>query len=128
MSNLVTQKITKDMLAPLRNSSDLYAVFRIHNRPFLVTKGDTVVLPFHMKNVKVGDTLNLNDVITIGSRNHKLIDYPIDSNLYTLTAKIIELTRKPIVVNEKTKRRQRRVRTVKTKQMITILRINELKL
>lgn len=128
LSNLATQKVTKDMLTPLQNCSSLYAIFRIHNRPFLVTKGDTVVLPFHMKNVKLGDKLKLTDVTTIGSRDYKMIDYPIDPSLYTLTAKVIELTRKPLVAREKTKRRQRRVRTVKTKQMITILRIDDLKL
>ncbi|AGO13238.1 AaceriAFR091Wp [[Ashbya] aceris (nom. inval.)] len=115
-------------LGPLRLANDLYAVFRIHNRPYLVTKGDQVILPFKLKQADVGDVLHLNDVTTIGSRNYKLVDHPIDPSLYSLQATVIEKTKRPLRVREVTKRRNRRVRHALNKADLTILRISELRL
>lgn len=70
-AELLKEKVNID-LTPLKLSNELYAIFRIHNRPYLVTKGDTVTLPFKLKQAEIGDILNLEDVTTIGSRNYKL--------------------------------------------------------
>ncbi|SCW00740.1 LAFE_0C10902g1_1 [Lachancea fermentati] len=113
---------------PLKLSNELYAIFRIHNRPYLVTKGDKVYLPFKLKQAEVGDVLDLNDVTTIGSRNYKIVDYPLDHSLYTIKATILEKTKRPMKVREVTKRRNRKVRHAKSKADLTVLRISELKL
>lgn len=110
---------------PLKLSNELYAVFRIHNRPYVVTKGDKVILPFKVKNAEVGDTLNLTDVRTIGSRNFKLVDEPIDPSLYTLKATILEKTKRKFEIREVTKRRNRRVRHAKSKGDLTMIRISD---
>lgn len=115
-------------VSPLKLSNELYAIFRIHNRPYLVTKGDKVILPFKVKQADVGDTLNLTDVITLGSRNYKLVDYPIDHSLYTLKATVLEKTKRAFEVREVTKRRNRKVRHAKSKGDLTIIRISELKM
>lgn len=115
-------------ISPLKLTNELYAIFRIHNRPYLVTKGDKVILPFKVKQADVGDVLNLTDVITIGSRNYKLVDHPIDTSLYTLKATVLEKTKRAFEVREVTKRRNRKVRHAKSKGDLTILRIAELKL
>lgn len=114
-------------VGPLKLSNELYAIFRIHNRPYLVTKGDKVILPFKVKQADVGDTLNLTDVITLGSRNYKLVDYPIDHSLYTLKATVLEKTKRAFEVREVTKRRNRKVRHAKSKGDLTVIRIAELK-
>lgn len=115
-------------LAPLKLSNELYAVFKIHERPYLVTKGDKVILPFKLKHAEVGDTLNLTDVTTIGSRNYKLVDNPIDPNIFTIKATVLEKTKRAYQVREVTKRRNRRVRHAVNKADQTVIRISELKL
>lgn len=115
-------------LTPLKMSNELYATFRIHNRPYLVTKGDIVTLPFKLKQGEVGDVLNLTDVICIGSRNYKVVDEPLSPELYTISATIIEKTKRPYKVREVTKRRNRKVRHAISKGDLTLLRISELKL
>lgn len=115
-------------LKPLKLSNELYAVFKIHNRPYLMTEGDKVILPFKVKEADVGDVLSLTDVVTIGSRNYRLVDYPIDSSLYTLKATVLEKTKRAFEVREVTKRRNRRVRHAKSKGDLTVIRISELKL
>lgn len=114
-------------LKPLKLSNELYAVFKIHNRPYLVTKGDKVILPFKLKQADIGDTLNLTDVVTLGSRNYRLVDYPIDSSLYTLKATVLEKTKRAFEVREVTKRRNRKVRHATSKGDLTVIRIAELK-
>ncbi|CDO96059.1 unnamed protein product [Kluyveromyces dobzhanskii CBS 2104] len=121
----VAEKAAVD-LTPLKLSNELYAIFKIHNRPYLVTKGDTVILPFKMKQAEVGDVLNLTDVTTIGSRNFKLVDDKIDPSLYTIKATVLEKTKRPLRVREVTKRRNRKVRHAVNKGDLTVLRISEL--
>ncbi|SCU90370.1 LANO_0D08504g1_1 [Lachancea nothofagi CBS 11611] len=113
---------------PLKLSNELYAIFRIHNRPYLVTKGDKVILPFKMKQAEVGDVLNLQDVTTIGTRNFKIVDSPIDSSLYSIKATVLEKTKRRMRVREVTKRRNRKVRHAVSKPDLTVLRISELAL
>ncbi|EJS43140.1 mrpl49p [Saccharomyces arboricola H-6] len=123
--NTVTKSPNMDT-APLKISNELYAVFKIHNRPYLVTKGDRVILPFKLKEAEVGDVLNMTDVTALGSRNYKLVDYPIDSSLYTLKATVVGKTKRAFQTREVTKRRNRRVRHANSKGDLTVLRISEL--
>ncbi|SCU83148.1 LADA_0C09824g1_1 [Lachancea dasiensis] len=115
-------------ITPLKLSNELYAILRIHNRPYLVTRGDKVILPFKLKQAEVGDILNLNDVTTIGSRNFKIVDAPIDPSLYNLRATVLEKTKRPMRIREVTKRRNRKVRHAVSKPDLTVLRISELSL
>lgn len=125
LNSTVSEKY-KD-LAPLKLSNELYAIFKIHERPYLVTKGDKVILPFKLKEANVGDILNLTDVTTIGSRNYKLVDNPIDKSIYSLKAVVLEKTKRAYQVREVTKRRNRRVRHAVNKADQTVIRISELK-
>ncbi|KAI5958771.1 hypothetical protein CANMA_004188 [Candida margitis] len=110
-------------------SRDLYAIMRLYNMPYLVTKGDKIYLPYKMKNVKVGDVLNLNDVTTLGSTNYTLnISTGIDPSIYELQASVVEITREPLYQVVKKKPRCRRTKTFNVEPFQTVLRINELKL
>ncbi|CEP22256.1 unnamed protein product [Cyberlindnera jadinii] len=115
-------------LTPLKLEGDLYAVVKVHNNPFLVTKGDKMVLPFNLKTAEVGDVLNFHNVTTIGSRNYTFVDEPISPELFTIKATVLEKTKLPMRVTEKTKRRQRIVKHAISKPHRTILRVTELKL
>lgn len=126
-SRLLQEQVKIDT-TPLKLSNELYAIFKIHNRPYLVTKGDKVFLPFKLKQAEVGDILNLTDVTTIGSRNYKIVDYPLDPSLYTIKATVLEKTKRPLRIREITKRRNRKVRHAINKSDITVLRISELKM
>lgn len=115
------------LLPLLRAQPQHYITIHIHSFPFLVTLGDTITLPFRLKNVVPGQTLRLTHASILGSRDYTLKGSPwIDENLFSCRAAVVEETREPMRVKEKTKRRQRRVKTVKSKHPYTVLRIKEL--
>src|SRR6266571_5267734 len=53
-------KTIKTLLPLLRSQPPYYLTAHIHGRPYLLTAGDTLRLPFRMPNVRPGDTLRLN--------------------------------------------------------------------
>ncbi|KAF4919915.1 54S ribosomal protein L49 [Colletotrichum viniferum] len=106
-----------------------YITFHIHGRPYLVTPGDSVRLPFKMPGVVPGDVLRLNRASVIGSRDYTLKGAPfIDERLYECRAVVTGTESEPMRFKEKTKRRQRKVKTVKSKHRYTTLAISELKI
>lgn len=115
-------------LSPLKLAHDLYAVVRVHGNPFLVTEGDIMNLPYHLKTAEVGDTLHFTDVKTIGSRNFTYSHDPVDPSLFSIKAVVIEKTKTPMRIKEVTKRRNRRVRHAISKLHKTRLRVTEIKL
>lgn len=120
-------------LTPLKldsNASDnLYAVFRIHNIPYMVTKGDQVVLPYKLKNAEVGDLLILNDVTMLGSPDFTYKDNKgIAEELFNLRANVVEITREPYYEVYRKRQRCRRKKTFPVENHQTILRIDELRI
>lgn len=110
-------------------SSSLYAVFRLHNIPYLVTKGDKVVIPGKIKNVSVGDKLNVTNVTTLGTPNFTYTkDDGIDQGLFKLTASVVEITREPYYEVYRKKQRCRRLKTFPVENFQTVLMINDLNL
>lgn len=112
----------------------------LHGRPYLVTKGDTIRLPFLMPHVKPGDILRLNRATHIGSRDYTLKApetirgnadhgkqvFYLDERLFTCRARVTGIESEPLRVKEKTKRRRRHVRHVESKLNFTVLTISEL--
>lgn len=120
-------------LTPLKldsvGSNSLYAIFKLHNIPYLVTKGDKVILPFKLKDAEVGDLLILNDVTTLGSPEFTYNnDKGIAEELFELKANVVEITREPYYEVYRKKQRCRRLKTFPVQNHQTILMINELKL
>ncbi|CAM9010829.1 unnamed protein product [Wickerhamomyces anomalus] len=115
-------------LSPLKLSNELYAVVRVHGNPFLVTEGDIMNLPYHLKTADVGDVLHFTDVTTIGTRNFTYANEPVDPRLVSIKAVVIEKTKNPMTIKEVTKRRNRRVRHAISKRHKTRLRVTEIKL
>ncbi|KAI9667010.1 MAG: hypothetical protein M1829_005617 [Trizodia sp. TS-e1964] len=119
----------RQMLPLLRAQSNHFITAHIYARPYLLTPGDTLRLPFHMSGVIPGDVLRLNRASIIGSRDYTLKGSPyLSERLFECRATVLGVEAEPMRVKEKTKRRQRRVKRVKSKHKYTILRISELKI
>ena len=85
-------------------------------------------LPFLMHGVKPGDILRLNRASNIGSRDYTLKGAPyVDERLFECRARVVGVESEPMRVKEKTKRRQRRVKRVKSKMRYTVLRVSEVR-
>ena len=100
----------------------------IHGRPYLVTAGDTVRLPFRMPGVLPGDVLRLTRASSLGSRDYTLKGAPyLDERLFECRARVMGTEAEPLRIKEKKKQRNRRRRTVQSKHKFTILRISEVR-
>ncbi|KAK6336316.1 hypothetical protein TWF696_001878 [Orbilia brochopaga] len=122
----------------LRHQPPFYTTIHIHNRCYLVTLGDRITLPAVLypprnpanplnKPLAPGDTIKLTHASVLGSREYTIKGTPfIDPRLFTCRAVVVEVTAEPMRKKEKTKRRQRRVKTVRSKHRYTVLRISEL--
>lgn len=89
-----------------------------------------MTLPFLLGDeVRVGDTLRLTHASVLGSREYTVKGAPwIDPALFVCRATVIGETSEPMRVKEKTKRRQRRIKKVKSKHRYTVLRIKEVRI
>ncbi|GMM47184.1 mitochondrial 54S ribosomal protein YmL49 [Pichia kluyveri] len=117
------------LLQPLKFEDSLYATLKIHNRSYLVTKGDIVNLPFCLHTANVGDSLKFTKIDTIGSRNYTYnINDGIDNDLVSVSATVIEKTKIPMTIKEVTKRRNRHTKHIHSKHDITVLRVDDVKI
>jgi large subunit ribosomal protein L21 len=143
LSNIVSTHLTptiRALLPLLHAQPSHYITLHLHGRPYLLTKGDTLRLPFQMPDVTPGDILRLNRATHIGSRDYTLKApeavkgnadhvkkvYYLDERLFTCRARVVGVESEPLRVEEKTKRRQRHVKHVRSKMWFTVLRVCEL--
>lgn len=111
------------------NSQDLYSVVKIYKKPYLVTKGDKIVLPFKLKDAEVGDLLILNEITTLGSPQYTYqCDNGIPQEVCEVLAKVVEITKEPYYEVVRRKKRCRRRKTIPVEPFQTHLMINELRL
>lgn len=180
-SPLTLTESLRTHLSHLVAQPPFYATIHIHGKPYLVTAGDTIRLPFLMHGVLPGDVLRLDRATTIGSRDftlkggasaesitaqvgatdHSTITEPLmgnterlpstphpqsstsgngkvtervkktppaylDDRLFVCRATVMGTESEPMRIKEKTKRRQRHIKRVKSKHKYTILRISEI--
>ncbi|KAI1329807.1 ribosomal protein L21-like protein [Xylariaceae sp. FL0255] len=117
------------LLPILRAQPNHYITIHIHEKPYLVTPGDQIRLPFLMPGVLPGDVLRLDRASILGSRDYTLKGSPwIDGSLFECRATVLGVESEPLRVKVKTKRRNRRSQRVTSKHKYTILRISELKI
>ncbi|KAH8675436.1 ribosomal protein L21-like protein [Xylariales sp. PMI_506] len=115
------------LLPLLRAQPAHYITAHVWGRPYLVTAGDQIRLPFKMPGVLPGDVLRLDRASVLGSRDYTLKGDPyVDERLFECRAIVLGTESEPLREKVKTKRRQRRNKTVKSKHRYTILRISEL--
>ncbi|KAK4451509.1 ribosomal protein L21-like protein [Podospora aff. communis PSN243] len=119
----------RTLLPLLASQPGHYLTVHIHGRPYLVTEGDSIRLPFRMPGVEPGDVLRLNRASNVGSRDYTLKGEPwVDERLFECRALVTGTETEPMRVKEKTKRRNRRVVHKFSKHMYTMLRISEVKI
>ena len=185
-SPITLSQSIRDLLPILQSQSPHYITAHIHDRPYLLTEGDTLRLPFLMPNVVPGDVLRLNRASNIGSRDLTLkagtlgpkpksptarttlagdptigaaqseshimpgaapslsqsnggpVDHFVynqlknrtaylDERFFVCRAVVMGVESEPLRIKEKTKRRNRKVKKVKSKHRFTILKIKELR-
>lgn len=116
------------LLPHLAAQSKHYITAHLHARPYLLTEGDTIRLPYLMPEVQPGDVIRLNRASNLGSRDFTLKGSPyIDERLFECRLRVLGTESEPLRIKEKTKRRNRHVRRVKSKHRYTILRVMQLK-
>ncbi|KAK1758203.1 putative ribosomal protein [Echria macrotheca] len=118
----------KSLLPLLAAQPAHYITIHIHGRPYLVTEGDAVRLPFLMPDVQPGDVLRLNRASTLGSRDFTLKGSPwVDERLFECRAVVTGTEQEPVRVMIKKKRRCRRKKHVFSQHRYTTLTISEVK-
>ncbi|KAL1902041.1 hypothetical protein Cpir12675_000147 [Ceratocystis pirilliformis] len=119
----------RSLLPVLAAQPSHYITIHIHGWPFLVTKGDSVRLPFRMPGGEPGDELKLNCASVLGSRDLTLKGSPyIDERLFECRAIVVGEEAEPMREKIKTTRRNRKTKKAKSKHRYTILRISDLKI
>ncbi|PYH75656.1 hypothetical protein BO82DRAFT_359872 [Aspergillus uvarum CBS 121591] len=116
-------------LPQLTTQQPHYIVSHLHDRPYLLTQGDAIRLPFLMPNVKPGDILRFNRASVLGSRDFSLKGAPyVDERLYECRVRVVGVDSEPLRVKEKTKRRRRHVQMIRSKHKYTLLRVMDVKI
>ncbi|KFZ06354.1 hypothetical protein V501_07514 [Pseudogymnoascus sp. VKM F-4519 (FW-2642)] len=123
----VTESV-KELLPLLNAQPSKFITALIHGRPYLLTVGDTVRLPFHMPDVVPGDVLRLNRASAIGSRDYTLKGQPhVDERVFECRAIVMGTEGEPARIKIKKKQRNRRTKTVISKHKFTVLKLSELR-
>ncbi|KFZ15169.1 hypothetical protein V502_05739 [Pseudogymnoascus sp. VKM F-4520 (FW-2644)] len=123
----ITESV-KELLPLLNAQPSKFITALIHGRPYLLTVGDTVRLPFHMPGVVPGDVLRLNRASAIGSRDYTLKGQPhVDERVFECRAVVMGTEGEPARIKIKKKQRNRRTKTVISKHKFTVLRLSELR-
>ncbi|KUL88364.1 hypothetical protein ZTR_05013 [Talaromyces verruculosus] len=127
-SNLKITQSLADKLPYLYTQRPHYISAHLHDRPYLLTEGDHLRLPFLMPKVKSGDIIRFNRASVLGSRDYTLKGSPyIDERMYECRLRVLGVESEPLRIKEKTKRRRRHVQRIKSKHRYTILRVMEVK-
>ncbi|KAL4926317.1 mitochondrial 54S ribosomal protein bL21m [Aspergillus undulatus] len=118
-----------ETLPHLTSQKPHYITAHLHDRPYLITEGDALRLPFLMPNVQPGDVLRFNRASVLGSRDFTLKGAPyVDERLFECRVRVMGVDSEPLRVKEKTKRRRRHVQKITSKHRYTLLRVMEVKI
>jgi hypothetical protein len=116
-------------LPHLVGQSPHYVVAELHARPYLLTEGDQIRLPFLMPKVKTGDILRFNRASALGSRDFTLKGSPhVDERMFECRVRVTGVESEPLRIKEKTKRRQRHTKTAKSKHRYTMMRVMDVRI
>lgn len=142
----VTDPSIQTLLPLLAVQRPHYIILHVHSRPFLVTQGDKITLPFLIHGLRPGDVLRLNRASLLGSRDYTLKapaltrrtrdqaalglntrrEKWIDERLFLCRAVVLGEEVEPLRVKLKKKQRNRRTKHVYSQHHYTVLRISEL--
>lgn len=92
----------------------------------MITKNDIIVLD-RLKDVKLGDVIELNQIKELGSKDYAIQGQPyVSQEYFSIKATVIEQPKGKIVETFKKKRRKHFQRTYRIKPLHTLLRVSEL--
>jgi large subunit ribosomal protein L21 len=123
-----TVSSTADALAAIRSQPQHYVVASVAGKKYLLAPKDLLTVP-RLKDVKVGDVLDLSDVHEVGSREFTLRGEPtFPAGTVSVTATVVEHTKGALERITKFKRRKGYKKVVLHKQPYTRLRIGPIHL
>jgi large subunit ribosomal protein L21 len=124
------------LLPLLRSQPPFYSTILIHGKPYLVTEGDSIRLPFLMKGVDAGDVLRFNRVTAIGSRDYTLKagtketrnekQKCLDERLYVIRARVMGTVQEPERLKIWHVKRRRHKKHIWSQHKFTVLKITQL--
>ncbi|KAJ2899860.1 hypothetical protein GGI21_002333 [Coemansia aciculifera] len=113
-----------DLVNRLRDQQKYYATVVIKGRPFTVTQNDIIVMD-RIKELELGDSLALNQVTELGSRDYTIKGQPfIDSSLFKVEATVIEHPDGKLFTVTKKKRRTAHQKITYHRNRHTMLRVS----
>jgi large subunit ribosomal protein L21 len=110
----------------LRSQPSHYVIASIVGKRLILTPRDLVTVP-RLKDVNVGDVLQLNAIEELGSREYTLRGNPyIGEDVVSVSATVVEHTKGTMERIVKFKRRKGYKKTIKHKQTYTRLRVHDI--
>ena len=110
-------------LALIRSQPSQYAVAAVAGRKYLLAPRDLLTVP-RLKDVAVGDILELDNLHELGSREYTLRGTPhLSPGMVKVTATVVEHTKGQMEFIVKKKRRKGYKKTIQHKQTYTRLRV-----
>ncbi|PVF99887.1 hypothetical protein CPB86DRAFT_730578 [Serendipita vermifera] len=110
----------------LRSQPSHYVIATVVGKRLILTPRDLVTVP-RLKDVGVGDVLQLNAIEELGSREYTLRGSPyIPEDVVSVSATVVEHTKGSMERIVKFKRRKGYKKTIRHKQTYTRLRINDI--
>jgi large subunit ribosomal protein L21 len=119
---------TTSALQLIRSQPSQYVVASFAGRKYILTPRDMLTVP-HLRDVKVGDVLVLDEIHELGSREYTLRGNPvIPSNTVKVAATVVEHTKGRMEFIFKKKRRKGYRKTIQHKQPYTRIRIGDIQI
>ncbi|KAJ2741144.1 hypothetical protein GGI20_005388 [Coemansia sp. BCRC 34301] len=113
-----------DLVNRLRDQQKYYATVVIKGRPFTVTRNDIIVMD-RIKELELGDSLTLNQVTELGSRDYTIKGQPfIEPSLFRIEATVIEHPDGKLFTVTKKKRRTAHQKITYHRNRHTMLRVS----
>ncbi|KAF9031401.1 hypothetical protein BDZ89DRAFT_1064021 [Hymenopellis radicata] len=117
---------TRNALELIRSQPSQYVVANLVGRKYVLTPRDILTVP-RLRDVKVGDTLALDEILELGSREYTLRGNPtIPPSHVKVEATVVEHTKGKMEFIFKKKRRKGYQKTKQHKQTYTRLRIGSI--
>jgi large subunit ribosomal protein L21 len=119
---------TISALQLIRSQPSQYVVAAFAGRKYILTPRDMLTVP-HLRDVKVGDVLVLDEIHELGSREYTLRGNPvIPPNTVKVAATVVEHTKGKMEFIFKKKRRKGYRKTIQHKQPYTRIRIGDIEI
>ncbi|KAF5336164.1 hypothetical protein D9611_006346 [Ephemerocybe angulata] len=117
---------TAAALELIRAQPSQYVVASFVGKKYILTPRDLLTVP-HLRDVKVGDVLKLDEIHELGSREYTVRGNPtLPAAKVQVQATVVEHTKGSMEIKFKKKRRKGYQKTIKHKHPFTRLRIGDI--